>query len=155
MYKIVMVSGPVKHDFQGGFDTELAAYKYAEEYNFRWYDEAGFEWRLEIEEDEEQIIENCDKQCFHIPNKEWARTFLEFRTHGDDQALLYLMDVMENTFNRALRLQYAPLRRLVDSLYALNYVIAAMEMDEIPHNAAIEESYRNLMQELADMAENS
>jgi hypothetical protein len=62
------------------------------------------------------------------------------------------MDAMENTFERYNRLRYMAIRRLVDSLYALNYVIAQMEYDEIPLDPVIEECYRKLMDRLTEIA---
>ena len=155
MYKVIMKSGPVKHDFQGGFEQEVDAFLYAEEYNFRWIDEDGFEWRLEVEEDDETETPAQDKYYSDlcIPRIEWAYNFVKFRQcNGDDSALVYLMDVMENTFGRDARLRFTAIRRLVDAAYALNCVIALMEYDEIATNSTIEESYRNIMQELERIA---
>lgn len=142
MYKVIMVSGPVKHDFQGGFETELAAFLYAEEYNFRWIDEAGFEWRLEIEEDDEYYSDLA------VPNETWAEQFIEFRRHGDDIALQHLSDVFENEFTKDQRLKYTAIRRLVDSLLELNAVVAMMEWAEIPEDKVIMDAYATLMDRL-------
>ena len=99
MYKIIMVSpGGTKKDFICGYNTERGAEVFAESCNWEFYDENQFRWSLEVVEEE------C--YSFRIPNKTWAKTFLEFREHGDDQALNYLDEVMENTFNREQRLKY-------------------------------------------------
>lgn len=150
MYKVIMVSpGGVKHDLQGGFNSAIDAENYARENNWEYCDENGFVWDLDVVDDD-PITANLI-----IPNKQWAKAFLEFRTHGDDQALLYLSDAFENAFNRYQRLQYTAIRNLVDSLIPLNKIVALMEMDEIPTDSVIEESYRNLMQRLIEIADES
>lgn len=90
---------------------------------------------------------------FMIPDKELARNFLAFREHGDDQALHYLDDTMENRFGRNDRLKYTAVRRVVRSALDLNYVVALMEFDEIPFNSDIEQAYRSLMGALTNAAE--
>ena len=148
MYKVIMVSpSGTERDFQGGFNSGNEASEFAKESNYRYVDENGFEWRLEV------VDEEPNRMGIIIPEIKWAETFLEFRQNGDDQALIYLMDVMENSFNRYMRLKYAPIRRLVDACYALNYIVAMMEHDEIPQYQEIEEAYRNLMNLLTRSAE--
>ena len=154
MFRITMESGATKRNFMDGYETKYAAIEECEYYNWRWIDEDGFEWRLDVEEYEEPVKpELKETMDLCIPKLEWAETFLEFREHdGDDSALLYLMDTMENSFNRDMRLRFAAIRRLVDSAYALNYVISMMENDEIPFDTEIEEAYRKLMQKLDSLA---
>lgn len=149
MYKIIMVSpGGVKRDLHGGFNTESEAAEYAADLNWEYCDENGFVWRLDVAEDEyyKEYMNLC------IPRVEWAKTFLEFCENGDDQALLYLCDVMENTFNRTERLRFKAIRDLVDAALALNRIVALMEYDEIPMNLVVEEAYRNIMGELHSLA---
>lgn len=153
MYKVIMRSGPVKYDFQGGFETEEQAIELAEEYNFRWIDENGFEWSLEIREYEEDIVETQEPYSIVIPNKEWAETFLEFIRNGDDLALNYLDDVFENTFDREQRLKYTVIRNLVAGLLHLNKVVIDMEFGCVEFNSQIDEAYRQLVNALIEIAE--
>jgi hypothetical protein len=144
-----MVSpGGTKRDLQGGFDSGNAAEEFARENGYEYCDENGFVWRLEVVDDDPISA------GFIIPNAEWRDTFLEFREHGDDQALLYLCDTFENNFNRYFRLKYKAIRSLVDALMPLNRIMELMESDEIPMNNTIETAYRNLMQLLVEVAEN-
>lgn len=150
MYKIIMISpGGTKHDFHGGFETELLAVEYARNNNYEFVDENGFVWNLEVVEED---VETAD---LIIPNKTWCRNFLEFRQHSDLDALSYLANIMEDTFNHDQRLKYIAIRRLVDSLLNLNFVIFLMEQDEIPVNTVIEEAYCNMIAELTKIAEES
>lgn len=151
MYKIIMVSpGGTKKDFQGGFNSAKEAEDVARESGYEYCDENGFVWRLDVVDDYDDRMVGLT-----IPNVDWAKTFLEFREHGDDQALLFLDDVMENTFNRWQRLKYTAIRRLVRALVDLNHIVVLMEMDEIPYESVIEEAYRNMMRRLCEVAENS
>lgn len=51
-WKVVMVSaGGVKHDLSGGFKTEAEAEAFAESEGWRYVDENGFEWGLEVRQD--------------------------------------------------------------------------------------------------------
>lgn len=51
-WKLVMVSdGGTKHDFVGGFDSQAEAEARAAETGWKYIDENGFEWRLEVEEE--------------------------------------------------------------------------------------------------------
>lgn len=150
MYKVIMVSpGGIKRDFQGGFCAEIEADNYADTFDWQWTDENGFVWRLEVAEDYEP------RPKLTIPKKQWAEEFREFLQHGDDQALNHLDSVFENTFNRAQRLEFIPIRRYVEALLCLNHVISFMEMDEIPTNIVIERAYQDMMGELIAIADSS
>jgi len=55
MYKIVMESGGgTRYDFMGGFETEAEAIEVAQSYDWHFTDENGFDWSLEISEDESE-----------------------------------------------------------------------------------------------------
>lgn len=150
MYKIIMVSpGGTKRDVHGGFKTMGEAAKYADENNWEFCDENGFVWYLEIDK------EDTDTADLMIPNKEWCSTFLKFKENSNLDALSYLANIMEDTFNHNQRLRYVAIRRLVDSLLHLNFIVFLMEQDEIPVNTVIEEAYRNMMAELTKIAEES
>jgi hypothetical protein len=154
-----MRSQAVKYDFQKGFDTEEEANDYAEDYAWRWIDENGFEWSLEVEEYEEddkygppQITGIAN---LIIPVPQWAKTFLGVKEFSDEQALIFLDETMENHFGAEQRLEYVAIRRLVGSLLQLNRLIIAMEIGEIPVNIVIEDAYRALFSELVEVAEKS
>lgn len=148
MYKVIMVSpGGVKRDLHGGFATEVEADNFAASMDYEYCDENGFVWRLDI---------SNEGPCYAdlmIPSKEWAKTFLEFKEHGDNDALSYLYERMENTFVNHQRLKFFAIRKLVESLLSLNDLVFMMEMDEITSNSTIVEAYSNMMQELTELAE--
>ena len=90
-----------------------------------------------------------------IPNKQWAKAFLELREDSDESALQYLCDQMENAFSHDERLDYIGIRGLVYSLVSLNRTMIEMEIGEIEYDSTIEECYRNLMSKLSEIAEYS
>lgn len=90
-----------------------------------------------------------------IPNKDWAKAFIELQKASDESALQCLYDEMENTFSHSERLKYLGIRKLVDSLLALNITMIEMEVGEIEYDSVIEECYRTLMQKLTEIAEES
>ena len=140
MYKVIMVSpGGVKRDFHGGFETEKIANGFASIHEWEYTDENGFVWNLEVVEDIEPVIPE-----FVMPNKQWARTYLELQQASDESALQYLSDIMENTFSREERNKYFALRHLVDSLLELNLVVIEMETGAIEYISEIDGCYRHL-----------
>lgn len=90
-----------------------------------------------------------------IPDKQWAKAFLELRETSDESALQCLCDEMENTFSRDERLDYIGIRSLVYSAIALNRTMIEIEIGEIEYDSTIEECYRNLMNKLSEIAEYS
>lgn len=149
MYRVMMVSpGGTKKHFHGGFTTEEQAEEFAAYYDWQHIDENGFRWSLEVEQDH-----YAGYAPLSIPLKAWAHTFLEFLQHGDDQAIAFLTDAMENTFNSEQRSHYFAIRRILYALQDLNPVVALMESDEIPENRAVIDAYRILLELVAKLAE--
>lgn len=90
-----------------------------------------------------------------IPNKQWAKAFLELREASDESALQCLCDEMEDTFSRDERLDYIGIRGLLYSAIYLNSTMLEMEIGEIEYDSTIEECYRDLMTKLSEIAEYS
>ena len=159
MFKITMRSGAIKQDFQKGFKTEEEANERADDFNWRWIDEEGFDWSLEVaeydEDDKYEPPQITGISDLIIPVPQWAKTFLGVKEFSDEQALIFLDETMENHFGAEQRLEYVAIRRLVGSLLQLNRVIIAMEIGEIPVNIVIEDAYRALFAELVAVAEKS
>ena len=59
-WKIVMESGGgTRYDFMGGFETEEEAIQVAQSYEWHFTDENGFDWSLDVDEDETESASTC------------------------------------------------------------------------------------------------
>ena len=75
LYKVIIKSGAVKHDFESGL-SEKEAWEIIDYHDGRWVDEDGYEWKMEMEEDDDSVL--IDGEVYYKPALKESSDFEDF-----------------------------------------------------------------------------